>query len=54
MTLTAGILLIYGVVKRNYWSLAVPSLLISLVILGAIFWVGMAIITTRSTLNERE
>ncbi len=53
ITLLAGILIVYGVVKRNFWSLAIPSLAISLVILGAIFWVGLAIITTRSTLKER-
>ncbi len=54
ITLASGTMLVYGVVKRNFWSLAIPSLVISLVILGAIFWVGLAIITTRSTLKERE
>lgn len=54
ITLSSGILLIYGVIKKNFWSLAIPSLIISLVILGAIFWVGIAIITTRSTLKDKE
>ncbi len=54
ITLVTGILIVYGVVKRNFWSLAIPSLAISLVILGAIFWVGLAIITTRSTLKEKD
>jgi hypothetical protein len=54
ITLVSGILLVYGVVTRNFWSLALPSLAISLVILGSMFWVGMAIITTRSTLKERD
>ncbi len=42
--------LVYGVYVRNFWALAVPALVISVVILGAVFWVGLAIITTRSTL----
>lgn len=43
-------LLLYGIYKKSFWALAVPSLVISIVVLGAVFWVGMAIITTRSTL----
>ncbi|MCL1833198.1 MAG: hypothetical protein FWG49_01725 [Leptospirales bacterium] len=50
ITLSLMALMIYGVYIRNFWALAVPALVISVVILGAIFWVGMAIITTRSTL----
>jgi len=44
------VLLLFGIYKRNFWALAVPALVISVVVLGAVFWVGMAIITTRSTL----
>jgi len=44
------VLLLYGIYKRSFWALAVPSLVISIVVLGAVFWIGMAIITTRSTL----
>lgn len=50
VTAVLAALLVYGVYIRNFWSLAVPALVISAVILGAIFWVGMAIITTRATL----
>lgn len=50
MTAALAALLIYGVYVRNFWALAVPAIVISAVILGAIFWVGLAIITTRSTL----
>lgn len=42
--------LIYGVYIRNFWALAVPALVIAAVVLGAVFWVGLAIITTRTTL----
>ncbi len=42
--------LVYGLYVRSFWALAVPALIISLVVLGAVFWVGLAIITTRSTL----
>lgn len=49
MLLLAG-LLSYGVYIRSFWALAVPALVISAVVLGAVFWVGLAIITTRTTL----
>lgn len=42
--------LVYGVYVRSFWALAIPALVISAVVLGAVFWVGLAIITTRSTL----
>ncbi len=42
--------LIYGVYIRSFWALALPALAISAVVLGAIFWVGVTIITTRATL----
>lgn len=42
--------LIYGVYIRNFWALAVPALVIAAVVLGAVFWVGLAILTTRTTL----
>lgn len=50
ITAALAALMIYGVYVRSFWALAVPALVISAVILGAVFWVGMAIITTRSTL----
>jgi len=50
ITLSLAALMIYGVYVRSFWALAVPALVISAVVLGAVFWVGMAIITTRSTL----
>ena len=52
-TLALAVLLVYGIYIRSYWALAVPATVISLVILGAVFWVGVAIITTRSTLPEK-
>ena len=53
ITVALAALMIYGVYIRSFWALAVPALVISAVILGAIFWVGMAIITTRSTLIKK-
>ena len=50
ITAVLAALMIYGVYVRSFWALAVPALVITAVILGAVFWVGMAIITTRSTL----
>ena len=50
VTLTLGLLLLYGIYIKSFWALAIPAAAITLVILGAIFWVGIAIITTRSTL----
>lgn len=42
--------LVYGVYIRNFWALALPALAISIVVLGAVFWVGLTIITTRAEL----
>lgn len=53
-TLGIGALFLYGIYTRNFWSLAIPAAVISLIILGAIFWVGLAIITTRATLPEKK
>ena len=53
VTLVLAVLLLYGIYVRSYWALAIPATVISLVLLGAIFWVGIAIITTRSTLPEK-
>ena len=52
VTLALGVLLLYGIYIKNFWALAIPAAVISLVVLGAIFWVGIAIITTRSTLPD--
>ncbi len=54
ITLALGVLLIYGIYIRNFWALAIPAAAICIVILGAVFWVGIAIITTRSTLPEEK
>ncbi len=53
-TLAIAVLLIYGVYIRSFWALAIPAAAITLVVLGAVFWVGVAIITTRSTLPEEK
>lgn len=49
-TLAIGTLLAYGLFIKSYWAIAIPAAAIALVILGAVFWVGIAIITARSTL----
>ncbi len=51
-TLLIAAVFIYGIYIRSYWALAVPAAVITLVVLGMIFWVGIAIITTRKTLPE--
>jgi uncharacterized protein with PQ loop repeat len=45
---------IYGIFVRSYLALAIPATLITLVILGMVFWVGIAIISTRSTLPDNK
>lgn len=52
VTVALGAFLAYGVYLRSFWALAVPATVISVVIIGAIFWVGIAIITTRSSLPK--
>ena len=43
---------VYGLVHHYYLAIAIPAACITLVILGMVFWVGIAIITTRSTLKK--
>ena len=52
VTLALMALFAYGVYLKSYWALAVPAAAFTLVVLGMIFWVGLAIITTRATLPE--
>ena len=52
-TLSIGVILAYGIYIRSYWAVAIPASVISFVILGAVFWVGIAIVTTRSTLPDK-
>ena len=49
-SITLALIFIYGVYIRSYWALAIPAAAITLVILGMVFWVGIAIITARTTL----
>ncbi len=53
-SISLAVILVYGIYTRNFWSLAVPSTLITLVILGAVFWVGIAIISARSTIGHKK
>ena len=46
--------LVYGVYIRSFWALALPALVISAVVLGALFWVGVTIITTRTQLSTNK
>ncbi len=48
LILAAGF--VYGIYIRSYMALAIPAAVITLVILGMIFWVGIVIINTRKTL----
>lgn len=50
VTLTLACLFVYGVYIKSYMALAIPAAVITLVLLGMVFWVGYAIITTRATL----
>ncbi|TAL31776.1 MAG: hypothetical protein EPN93_16990 [Spirochaetes bacterium] len=43
---------VYGLYIRSYWALALPAAAVTLVVLGMVFWVGIAIITARATLPE--
>jgi len=54
ISLALAVLLGYGIYIKSYWALAIPAAVISLVILGSVFWVGIAIITTRTTLPDNK
>ncbi len=47
-------LFIYGVIQQYYLAIAIPATVITLVLLGMVFWVGVAIITARSTLYKEK
>ncbi len=53
-TLALMALFAYGLYVKSYWALAVPAAAFTFVILGMVFWVGLAIITTRRTLPEEK
>jgi len=50
VTLALMALFAYGVYLKSYWALALPAAAFTVVVLGMIFWVGLAIVTTRATL----
>ncbi len=50
VTLALLALFAYGVYLKSYWALALPAAVFTIVVLGMVFWVGLAIITTRATL----
>mgnify|MGYP007112378020 FL=1 len=54
LMLALAAIFLYGVYIRNYWALAIPAAAVTLVVLGMVFWVGIAIITARSTLPENK
>jgi len=45
--------LVYGVYIRSFWALALPALVISAVVLGAVFWVGLTIMTTKAAVPPK-
>jgi hypothetical protein len=54
VTAALAVLFIYGVVQQYYLAIAIPATVIALVLLGMVFWVGVAIITARSTLYKEK
>ena len=54
ITAGLGALFLYGVYVKSFWALALPAAVITLVVLGMVFWVGVAIITTRATLPREQ
>lgn len=54
ITAGLGALFLYGVYVKSFWALAAPAAVITLVVLGMVFWVGVAIITTRATLPREQ
>ncbi len=54
VTAALAVLFIYGVIQQYYLAVAIPAAVITLVLLGMVFWVGIAIITARSTLHKEK
>lgn len=52
VTMALMALFAYGIYLKSYWALALPAAAFTLVVLGMVFWVGLAIITTRATLPD--
>ncbi len=53
-TAALAVWFLWGIYNHYYLAIAIPAACITLVILGMVFWVGIAIITTRSTLKKEK
>lgn len=52
VTLALAGMFVWGIVIQSYWALAIPAAAVTLTVLGAIFWVGWAVLSARNTLNQ--
>ncbi len=43
----------YGIYLKSFWALALPAAFVVLVFLGAVFWIGWAILFTRTTIQDK-
>jgi hypothetical protein len=51
-SVAAGCIFLAGVIAQSYWALAVPVAAAVLGLLGMVFWIGVAIVTQKTTLGR--
>lgn len=51
-SVVAGFIFLAGVIAQSYWALALPVAAAVLGLLGMVFWIGMAIVLQKSTLDQ--
>jgi hypothetical protein len=51
-SVVAGFIFLAGVIAQSYWALALPVMAAVLGLLGMVFWIGIAIILQKTTLEQ--
>ena len=51
-SVAAGCIFLAGVIAQSYWALAVPVAAAVMGLLGMVFWIGVAIVTQKTTLDR--
>ena len=54
VSISLGLVFLYGVAMESYWALALPVGAAVLSLSSMVFWIGWAIVTQRTTVSEPE
>lgn len=53
-SVAVGCIFVAGVIAQSYWALAIPVAAAVLGLLGMVFWIGVAIVTQKTTLDRAQ